>query len=162
MFPPGMSHFWAYLNVFPFDLQCSTENAESCLCLHLLAYSHSNRFYDSFISSSISPGFVTEYSIVQNALKDVVAYDSIWQRPWHLENGDRRIMSSRPVWGPYLDTIRGWTKWHELWAGDSSVVKSTYFSSRGPNFSSQYVHGGSQLWVTPVSGYPTLSSGFCG
>jgi hypothetical protein len=32
------------------------------------------------------------------------------------------------------------------------VVKSTDCSSRGPGFNSQYVHGGSQLSVTPFPG----------
>ena len=38
---------------------------------------------------------------------------------------------------------------------DSSVVKSTDYSSRGPRFNSQHPHGSSQLSVTPVPGDPT-------
>jgi hypothetical protein len=35
---------------------------------------------------------------------------------------------------------------------DSSVVKKTGFSSRGPRFNSQHPHGISQLLITPVPG----------
>ena len=42
---------------------------------------------------------------------------------------------------------------------DVSVDKSTGYSCRGLGFSSWHPHGGSQPFVTPVPGDPTLSSG---
>lgn len=37
---------------------------------------------------------------------------------------------------------------------DGSGTKSTNCSFRGPGFSSQLLHGGSQLFITPVPGDP--------
>jgi len=40
-----------------------------------------------------------------------------------------------------------------------SAVKSTGFSPRGPEFDSQHPHSGLELFLTPVPGDPTPSSG---
>jgi hypothetical protein len=45
-----------------------------------------------------------------------------------------------------------------MWDGEK--VKSIEYSSRGPVFSSQYLHGSSQHSVTPVSWHPTPSSDY--
>lgn len=45
---------------------------------------------------------------------------------------------------------------------DTSVVKSTGQSYRGPRFDSHYPHGAHKLLVAPVPGNPTTSSGLCG
>lgn len=44
---------------------------------------------------------------------------------------------------------------------DSVVVKSTGCSFRGPGFSSQPTHVGSQLSAAPIPGYAMSSSGHC-
>ena len=39
-----------------------------------------------------------------------------------------------------------------FWRAEVSVIKNTGYSFRGPRFSSQQPHGGSQLSVAPVLG----------
>lgn len=48
--------------------------------------------------------------------------------------------------------------WHPR---DGSTVKGTGYSSKGPRFNSQHLHGRSLLFVTPVRRHTTPSSGLC-
>ena len=78
--------------------------------------------------------------------------------------GRRITMSLKPSctthWIPGQSELHETLSQKEQTWEDGSVVKNIGCSSRGPGFSSQHPHGGSQLSITPVPGicHPLVAS----